>query len=440
MLTVAAVFALALVLCLQYQRQAVPEIEVRADAAKYLTAAFNLRVHRAYSLDPPSQRAPATRTDLAPGYPVFLALLMTNTPDSRTLIPRVQRVQALLAAASAGITVLLAAMALPLWAAAAAGVLAALNPHLIALSAAMLTETLFVFLLMLGLLLFSHGWTRGQRGALFLAALALGLAAEVRTIGFVLPLALAALTLVRPAVTARGSRERVPLLAAVALGAAAVIAVHQWFSVTYARTPDGSAPVAEYVRFSSPLSYLATGARPPHYVVAGESHSIVDSGDPAWRQRTEASPGEAPLAYLEWNLWERWRVMWDYRGAYTGNAEPYPMRRSAFAGGGALAAVEVAMRWLHWPLLLFTLAGAALIGVHGVSSSRYPGPALRMLLPACVVFVVFVAALAVVDWLPRYTVPLRPVSYDLAMAALVVLVQRLHAGPARRLSVAGSAS
>ncbi len=111
-------FASALYLRLDYQQGSEEVLEIRADAAKYFTAAFNLYIHGAHSLDrPDTRRAPPTRTDLAPGFPLFLTLFFNDPPDSRVIKPRVQRTQAVLGALTCVASFLLAGAFLPLpWA------------------------------------------------------------------------------------------------------------------------------------------------------------------------------------------------------------------------------------------------------------------------------------------------------------------------------------
>jgi len=181
-----ALLVLGLGLRLGYQDASLVLNPVRADAAKYFTAAFNLRHQRAYSLDTPGAQAPKTRTDLSPGYPIFLSLFLA--PDSnmevayvqirRTRYPiflslflapgstmevayiQIRRTQALLGAITVLFTFLLARQSLALPWAVMAGGFTALSPHLIAIDDYLLTESLFTFLLMSGTLALAISWRR----------------------------------------------------------------------------------------------------------------------------------------------------------------------------------------------------------------------------------------------------------------------------------------
>ena len=55
-----------------YQSESATDTPIRADAARYVFAAANLRLHGDYSIDRPGPKAPMSRTDIAPGYPLFL--------------------------------------------------------------------------------------------------------------------------------------------------------------------------------------------------------------------------------------------------------------------------------------------------------------------------------------------------------------------------------
>ena len=169
------------------------------------------------------------------------------------------------------------------------------------------------------------------------------------------------------------------------------------------------------------MRLLLNSARPPKYLVAGTSYILAENGDRGWRERTEATLTEEPLAYLTWNLWERWRVMLAFGSAYTGTAEPYPMNRSAFDQQTAVATAHTLMQTLHWPLTLLALAGAAAILVARAYALPLAPATADALLPAALAIGGLFLALAAIDWLPRYTVPLRPLSYLMLMAALLWL-------------------
>lgn len=415
-----ALFVFALYLRIDYQQGSEEVIDIRADAAKYFTAAFNLSVHGAHSLDRPDmQRAPQTRTDLAPGFPLFLALFFSDPPDSRVIKPRVQFAHAILGALTCLSTLLLAYSFLPLAWAVVAGILVAINPHSIALTELMLTETLFTFLLMSGLALAVRGWMKKQVFLLFLGFLLLGFAAKVRVIGLVAPIALVVagiLVLWRQKNFARGAAMR--LGAAVLAACALVYGAQLWFSASAMSGPAGRDVVErEYAQINSPLNYLAVSSRPPGFFVAGLSHIATKNGDAELRLATEKSFFEVPGRYLLWNCCARWFYAWHFDNAYNGDVNIYPMRVSAFDNDALLRALHTLMQWLHWPLFILALVAAAL-ALRNLALGR-SGDGEGVLAMLSLVFLGLFVATNTVFWLPRYSIPLRPLSYVLVVALLL---------------------
>jgi hypothetical protein len=164
---------------------------------------------------------------------------------------------------------------------------------------------------------------------------------------------------------------------------------------------------------------LRSQHRPPAFYVAGRSH--VYAGDMRWKERTDQSFGEAPGAYLGWNLGGRFRVMWHWDTEYNGDVYIYPMKRRGFHENAWLRAQHSLARWLHWPLYGLALAALPLFGWRWRRGRLPPvGPAL--LVPALAFACLFVAVSAV--WMPRYSIPLRPLSFVLAAATLAWCVGR----------------
>ncbi len=133
----------------------------------------------------------------APLYPYLLALVYSVSENS-FVAPRI--IQFILGGFTAVMTFTLARRLMGRMAGVVAGLLCAVYPVLIYFEGELLTETLFIFLTMLGILLLDIARNRKGAGTWFAAGLALGLALITRpSIGLFLPLALAgALIFSRP--------------------------------------------------------------------------------------------------------------------------------------------------------------------------------------------------------------------------------------------------
>ena len=418
-IAITLLIVVAMFLRFHYQTKAQVARPLIADQVKYFAAAYNLKKHSAYSLELPNSIPPATRTDLAPGYPIFLTLLIGDDSRQIDFVQRVGITQAIFGIATVLLTYSLARLALPITGALAAGLFTACSPHLVALDDLVLTESLFTFVLMLGLLIFAFGWRYESLELLFIAGLVLGVSSQIRTVAFFLPVALAPLLSMKcqraqwasPSFIARA-------IVFFILGWACVLLAYRVFVASYVTNSEYvQEEPAEYAKISSPLTYAAETVRPPNFFVRGDSHVFAENGQQDWKFRTEASFNEETLAYLKWNLWGRIIVLWNFDNAYHGGAYFYAMKRRGFEQSFSLKFVHALMHFLHWPLFLLTVAGALTLLAKFTRGKLAEDS--RILLVAALAFCYFLAVLSLVSWLPRYTIPVRPVSYVLALVTVI---------------------
>ena len=435
--------SVALGLRLLYQQESVVENPLRADAMKYSRAAYNLHQFGVYSLDRPRDdlKPPDSRTDLSPGYPLFLSLLMNDRIlDHHTeFIARVLWIQAVMGTLVAAFTFLTARLCLTFSWALLAGALAAFSPHLIAMSGFILTESLFIFLLMLGILLLSVAWRTDRATLTFVGSLFLATSANTRAVSYALILFLAPVFLVvrgRPLLSIKASWVR--HLAALAVGFLVVASAHgEFVKLTVTHEPSLIAlvtgktgihekrePPQEYVVFPSPGGYLKRTFQPPKFYVDGKSHVLAINQDLNWKSRTEASFWEEPIAYLKWNLVGKFVVSWHWDNAYNGDVYIYPMIRKGFHENPSLNLVHSIMHAGHWPLFLLSMAAPVVLFVQWRRKTM-ASAILPILVPA-LGFIYFIGVLWVLSWLPRYTIPVRPLSYVLAAYSLFSITTALQ--------------
>ena len=135
------------------------------------------------------------------------------------------------------------------------------------------------------------------------------------------------------------------------------------------------------------------------------------------------------MAYLEWVAWRRLAVMWSFDTAYEGDVYIYAMERKGFSEQAYLRFIHALMRLLHWPLFLLSVATSVMLLARWPSWTT--GMEYRPLLVCVLAFVYFLVVLWLVAWLPRYTIPLRPISYVLACAMLSYLASFASIGSLR---------
>jgi 4-amino-4-deoxy-L-arabinose transferase-like glycosyltransferase len=141
------IFIFALVLRLAYVNTVEVEQPIRADAEKYFHLAYNLAFNKSYSLSESAPFIPSTY--ITPGYPMLLASGLILNIDFNSFYSLILNFQALLSSITVLFFYLISLRFLPLIYAVLTSIVIIVSPHLIAASGYVLTETLFIFYLVL---------------------------------------------------------------------------------------------------------------------------------------------------------------------------------------------------------------------------------------------------------------------------------------------------
>ncbi len=397
-LVIAALVALALAVRLTYQREAIADHPIRADAAKYYLAAFNLTHHGFYSTEWRGSEPPQTGTTLARGYPLFLVPFFPGSTTTDDLFRRVTSIQATLGALTVALTYVLARTGLGVAGSLGPSVLAALSPHLVVYDAALLSETLFTALSLAGVLVFVLCWRRGPALGMLGAGLLLGAASATREIGLLLGPVLALLLPRPPGRSARGR-----LLLAFGAGVLMVLLADRAFL----RVMTRGRPVEVVNSFWTQFVWGSFIGHP------NDADPLLGrmAGDRAYGLRTMRERfARDPWRHLRWYLGGKVTRAWRWEDTYTGDVYVYPVR-PAFHENALLHAVYVAVRTLHWPAFWLALAFPVLL--LGYPPARSLTAAF---LPVVVTLAYYAVLLTILLPEPRYSVPLRPYVYVLAAA------------------------
>lgn len=413
-------------LALRWQAATGTEIDlpVRADAGRFFLYAHNLAAHGIYSKDAGDFENPPrpVRPDalVPPGYPLFLAPFVAAQPaplgpPGPRLVARVTRAQALLGAAMLPLAFLLFRALVPAGWALAATALTALSPHLVSLSTYLLSETLFAFLLVAGLLALA-GVRRGGRWAPLPAAasgLLLGAAVLTRPLlSYFPPLALGLLLLAGP----RAGRGRL----AAAFLAGFVLAFGPWVARNLATLGQVGSPRLAILTLQfgayPDLTYnddpRTRGFAYAYDPKAGEVARSYATVLADIRRRFAAEPGR----YLRWYLLGKPATLWSWDViAGAGDVFVYPALRTPYRDRPLFKASHDLMRLLHVPVVLLALAGCVWVWLP--AARRTAGDLLAA--RAVALALMYVTALLMLGApLPRYAFPFQPLLYGMAVFAL----------------------
>jgi len=164
--------------------------------------------------------------------------------------------------------------------------------------------------------------------------------------------------------------------------------------------------------------------KPPNFYVENKNHVYALNNDSNWKYATKLGFSDIPMKYIMWNLWDKFFLMYSWDNAYNGDVYIYPMGRKGFQEGNFLFSLHKLMRILHTPILLISVLGVVLLSVRWVKGTL-PTRQRVMIFPA-LMFVYFTSVLYFLSWLPRYTIPVRPFIYILAVAAVAWLLPILR--------------
>ncbi len=419
-------------LMLRYQAVTETKIDtpIRADALKYVLYAYNLKKFDIYTLShagvqghPEQLQADAVVT---PGYPLFLSLFVNADGSLRhfQLIITQAVISTLTIILVYGLFSKLGAG----WAL-LASFLTASSPHLVSMSTYVLTETLFCFLLIAFLALASH-FARARTGLFLIAGIVLALATLTRPwtqafiliLLFFLPLSLYQKKITKPLLLLLGF----------------VLVLSPWLIrnyLTLGRITDTS------------LSFASVhyGIYPDMmYNFQAESKGFAPSFDP-WVHDTEITSqavldelfkraANDPWTYCQWYLWGKTITVfsWDII-AGMGGVFVYPVIKTPYADK-SLFEITYAIMWIIHPLLvLLSLSGAVLAWLP-VAKHLPTAFLLTFRLLSLLIFYFILLHIIGAPY-PRYSIPMRPVTYGMAAAVLACLlnyykyVSRRHSNP-----------
>lgn len=425
-LTVLTLFALAM--RWYYVSTALVLNPVRGDATQYYAYAWNLLHHGVFAKDIPG--APSITPDnyRDPGYPLFLALWMKALGTGSSWYAAVLLCQALLGALTVSLATQLGRYWLSARWAIGAGVLMAVWPHSITINGYLLTETLFSFLCVLGMLL----WVRScQRQTVWLAVIAgLILGAAALTNAILLPFGILLATFF-------AWRKLAPRRICLALAAGALLLPAAWAI----RNAQITNPKSDSSSTDRALQNLVQGTW-PDYHSAWRDSVLGDAATQAKAQVTlhaidaeysalRASPmagaqvifrrlEQQPFRYALWYLLRKPRELWGWNIRIgQGDIYVYPTQNAPFQINRFWIALEVAAHAFNPILMLLALAGLPVAWSRWRRARSLTGREHQAPLIAVVLLLVFVTLLyTALQAEPRYSIPFRPFEMLLAMTTV----------------------
>ena len=391
---------------------------LRADAGEYFSYAYNLYHYDTFSLawtwvGAPPEQAPASDSIRSPGYPLFLLMAGTPRPIADYGL-RVTYFQAALGVLSVWLIYLIAVQFLGRGFALLAALLTATAPQLATISTYLLTESLFLFLLLASVLSLITALKTERRALFIITGFLWGLCSLVRpTAEFFPVLGLLAVLLV-PRLRSYRSNALVGFACFAALMSPWIIRNQ----VAELRNPSSSLMV----------NTLAHGSYPGFmYEGRPETFAFPYRFDPNLPEITKDVPSvlkdigrrfaAQPGTYASWYLLGKPYFFLSLRDVQSADIMIYPVSQTPYYQDLKFAVVRRFSLELHWPLMILGLIGLATLALR----PRWLDIDRPALIAASVVALVIAYAIAfhmVVAPFPRYAIPFRPLIFLLALLPL----------------------
>jgi 4-amino-4-deoxy-L-arabinose transferase-like glycosyltransferase len=396
---------------------------LRADAGQYFRYAYNMRFHHVYSKqfggESKEHVNPVPDAVRTPGYPLVLSFFMDARPSGRTLY-KILIFQLIISVLTLYLAFELFRKFLPAGMALAASFLTALSPHLIVANSYILTETLFCFILVLAafqvgfLTVRPAGWLAGVTGAI------IGFAALVKPSLQYFPVVMAMWLFIH-----YGPKKGLRLF--LALLAGFMLVFSPWIIrniVTLKASSDNRLKInflhhGMYPDFTYDGDEKSYGFPYRFDPRSEEIQKSVSSVLTEIRRRFQTEPWQ----HLKWYLLKKPAAFWGWNIVQgQGDAFVYPVVSTPYASNGIFRGTHQFMYYLHWPLVLLGLCGC-LIAWRPVTQAweatelSIPMARFISLLLGYFIFIHIIGTP-----FPRYSVPLRPFLYGMALYALHVII------------------
>ena len=404
-----------MVLRLTYVTRTEVYVPIRADARNYCIYAQNLVNHKIFSKE--LSNNPTPDSFWSPAYPTMLASIL-YVFGIQHFYPAVLFTQALLGALTAGMVFAIGSFFLPLWAAAAAGVLTACSPHLISMGGYLLTETLFAFTLLLFLLTYMIAIKTEKSGHFITAGTLAGITYLVNPVIFFAPFLFAGLFFFKSndnRFSPGNPKKKLILLFLVAFIIPWLIwSVRCRLNVPATSSSSANRALVNFIIGAHHNFYEIWRANPrdPENPATLDQKTVDGSWSkfiPILAKRIWEKPGH----YARWYFYEKPKLLWSWDILIgQGDIYVYEVVKSWFQTSGFAAALHSIMKSIHGWLILLSLLGGVFLLKNGNSQRGQ----MVMIIYVCIIYIS--AVYVVLQSEPRYSIPQRPLMYLCAMFGL----------------------
>ena len=395
----------------------------QSDALDYFNYAYNLHYYHTYAKD--DVRQSNDRSHLipdalrSPGYPLLLSLVVDG-PPGRKLLKKIELWQMLTSTLTLILSFFFFRCFMPSLPGGIAAMFVAISPHLIMFNSYILSETPFCFLLVSMALLtctfIKHPafWSSSLLGA------AMGGATLIRPSLQLFPLVMIFVILLH-----FGRQRGLKFAFSLILGF--ILVLSPWLIrnvVTLGKLSDNSLMInflhhGMYPDFK--FKQIEQSYRRPYQFDPRSEEigaSVISAlGEIKNRFQTE------PIPHIEWFLLKKPRVFWSWDMVQGhGDIFVYHVAHTPYSEKKIFKWTHKMMHYMHWPLVIISLVGSLTIW-YWPKSSGYDCKAIFVARFVAALLLYYTVLHMIGAPFPRYSVPLLPFQYGMALFSLHVLYQ-----------------
>ncbi len=388
---------------------------LRADARDYFMYGYNLKFEHVYSRSTKSLQDPAAAVKpdaiRSPGYPLFLVPFEDRVPTSRTL-KKITLAQVIVSSLTLVIAFFFYRMFLPVSWALGACLFTAISPHLIVVNSYVLSETLFCFFLVLFAWTIGWCWKRKSPIAWGAAGAVLGFASLVRPGVQYFPL-----VMILPFVLEFGRKKGLTCFAMLVLGFALIFS--PWIirnELTMGKASDKTLMInflhhGMYPNFTydnNPKSYGFPYRFDPHSKeISKNVGTILEEIGRRFRQE--------PVRHLKWFLLGKPITLWSWNMIQgMGDVFVYGVSKTPYANVWYFRLTHLLMLILHGPLVILAMVACLLVWFPS-STTDLSHEKMFIARSASLILLYSTFIHIIGAPFPRYSIPLRPIMYGMAV-------------------------
>jgi hypothetical protein len=411
----------ALLLRLAYiQHTYIPD-PIRADARQYVMYGYNLLEHQVFSsqISKEPRKPPQPDAFRSPGYPLLMALAI-YWGGARGFYPTILFWQAIIGCLMVPLTFMLASRIISIQLALVAALFVCISPHLVSMTAYLLTETLFGLTLILAALFFVEAMLRKKAIIFAVSGLSFGMAFLVNETAMLLPLALLIVLWLASKYYLKNKPFQLSPSHMVIF-----LAVFITFPLGWSIRNHISLSEKAQSGYNRALNTLTHGTY-PGFIYKNSAYKYFpyreDPRQPEFSSSVNALTSilwerikKRPLRYLSWYLVEKPYYLWSWNMLQgQGDVYIYPVTTSLYLSSKYANVTRIFMKVLHPFILIFAVIGF-ILWFKGVTTleTKTKNDLIQLILFIILIYYTLLYTLFA-PW-PRYSVPLRPFLYILSL-------------------------